>query len=346
MARKTALAAAALALAACGGLPLTRPDPAGPIVVDCCSLGGEPVEITYLGTQGWVLRRGDVAVLTAPLFSNPSLLRVGFDRIAPDTVRIARSLDSLGVELGDVSLILSGHGHYDHLMDVPWVMERRAPRARLLLNRTGAHQIAPWRLADRLTVVDDSAGDERTAGRWLRVGDVRVMAMRSSHAPHLAGHVLFRGERDRDVDVPPPTAQEWLDGESFAYLIDFMDGERVAFRVYYQDAVPEAPAGLVTDSILRPEGGDRRRVDLAILVPSTYAEVPWHPEAVLDNVRPRHVLLGHWENLFRSPFEEPEPLFLNDWGRFVDRLEAALRRIPPSPAGWHAPVAGTRFLLR
>ena len=265
----------ALPLLAVGcSLPLTRPAPGGPIPVACCSVSGAPVEITYLGIGGWVIRRGDVVLLTAPLFSDPSLLRTGLDEVAPDTARIDGMLDTLGVDLGDVSAILSGHGHYDHLVDVPFVITRHAPGARFLLNRTSAHQIAAWGLEDRLVVVDDSAGDARTAGRWIQVGDgLRVMPLHSAHAPQFAGNLLFHGRGDRDMARRSRTAAEWLDGESFAYLVDFLEGGRVVFRLYYQDAVAEAPAGFVADSLLWPEGPDRRRVDVAILVPSTYAEV-------------------------------------------------------------------------
>jgi hypothetical protein len=293
-----------------------------------------------------VIRRGGSAILFAPLFSNPSLLRAGFSTIAPDTARIDRSLDSLDVDLVDVSLILSGHGHYDHLMDVPRVMTRHAPGARLLANGTSAHQLAPWGLGARITVVDDSAGDRASAGRWIRFGDVRVMPFRSEHAPHFDGYRLFEGARDRDMDEPPATALEWLDGEVVSYLVDFLDGDQVAFRMFYQDAVVAEPYGLVTDSLLRAPGVGARPVDLAILVPSTFAEVPWHPEALVDNLRPRHVMLGHWEDLFRPPSEPPEPLFLNDFNQFIGRLERVLGAVADPPAGWHMPVAGTRFLIR
>ena len=40
---------------------------------------------------------------------------------------------------------------------------------------------------------------------------------------------------------------------------------------------------------------------VAIVVPATYAEVYWRPEAILDNTTPAHVLLGHWENFFLPP---------------------------------------------
>lgn len=242
--RAAAAVAFAATVAACGaGLPLTRPAPGGPTQIACCAVAGAPVEVTYLGVAGWLIRRGGSAVLSAPLFSHPSLLRVGFDTIAPDTARIDGVLDSLGVELGDVSLILSGHGHYDH---------------------------------------------------------------------------LFRGDRDRDMTEPPRVATEWLDGRSHAYLVDFLENERVVFRVYYQDAVAAEPMGMVPDSLLRPEDEAHRRVDLALLVPSTYAEVP----------------------------ADPKPLFLSDFDHFLDRLDRALRRVSDEPVGWHLPVAGARFILR
>ena len=336
-----------VSLAGCGPLPLTRAAAPGQAVeVACCGIAGAPVQITYLGIGGWVVRRGAATILFAPMFSNPSLLQVGFGAISPDSVRIDRALDEMRVQLDDVSLILSGHGHYDHLMDVPRVMARHAPGARLLANRASARQLAPWDLGSRITIVDDSAGDRSHAGRWLRFGDVRVMPFRSRHAPHFDGYRLFEGRRDEDLTEPPATAADWLDGQTVSYLVDFLEGERVVFRLFYQDAVAAEPHGLVTDSLVRAPGSSAREVDLAILVPSTYAEVPWHPEALIDNLRPRHILLGHWEDLFRSPFEEPTPLFLNDFGHFVTRLERALSAVSEGSGGWHAPVAGTRFLFR
>jgi L-ascorbate metabolism protein UlaG (beta-lactamase superfamily) len=347
--RRTA-AAAALAVAAlaggCRSIPLTYPDPAGPLNVACCAVEGPPVEVTYLGIMGWVVRKGATTLLSAPLFSDPSLLRTGLDTIAPDSARIDGMIARLGVDLSDVTVILSGHSHYDHLMDAPYVMERHAPRARLLLNETGAHQLAPWRLDDRLIVVDDSAGDASTVGRWIRVGDVRVMALRSAHAPQFAGQLLFHGERDRDLEDHPRLAYEWLDGRAHAYLVDFLENGRVVFRLYYQDAVSFEGMGFVPDSLLVGDGPEQRRVDLALIVATTHAEVPFHPEAILDNLRPRHIMLGHWEDLFRSPFEEPEPLFFNDFQHFLARLRYALPRISDEPVGWHIPVAGTRFLVR
>jgi hypothetical protein len=178
------------------------------------------------------------------------------------------------------------------------------------------------------------------------LGDVRVMPFRSVHSPHFEGYTFYQGRRDRALTERPRTALDWLDGETVSYLVDFLEGGQVVFRMFYQDAVAAEPYGLVTDSLLRTASGGGRAVDLAVLVPSTFAGVPWHPEATIDNLRPRHVMLGHWEDFFQPPTEEPKPLFLNDWSQFIGRLERVLDAVADPPVGWHMPVAGTRFLIR
>ena len=139
------------------------------------------------------------------------------------------------------------------------------------------------------------------------------------------------------MDRVPSAANEWLEGQTFAFLIDFLDPEGgVDLRVYYQDAVAAAPFGYV------PDPGDGVAIDVAIIVPATYAEVDWHPEALLDNLEPRHVLLGHWEDFFQAPSREPRPVPFTLLPDFVRRLERAL----PEGTGFDLPVAGTRFIIR
>jgi hypothetical protein len=229
-------------------------------------------------------------------------------------------------------------------MDVPRVAARHASRARVVGSRTVANTLGSWSgLAGRVDVVDDSAGDQRVPGRWLRYGrGVRVMALRSRHAPHFDGYTLYSGTRDTPRTTPPESATEWLDGQTFAYLIDFMDApaaatsaadsvtsvgdsgqggesaqaaDSVAFRVYYQDAVAAPPAGFAPEPLIA-----ERRVDVAIVVPATFDQVDWHPEALVENLNPRWMLLGHWEDFF-VPVDAPtRSLRLADLGHFEARL--------------------------
>jgi len=303
--------------------------------VDCCARADEPVQLEFLGVGGWLIRKGDAAILTAPLYSNPGLIRTGVGRIEPDHERIERHLP----DVRNVTAILVGHGHYDHLMDVPYVALERAPDATVYGNETVAHQLAPFGLAaGRVRTIQASElGDVERVGSWIAVGDgVRIMALRSDHGPHFAGITLYSGVRTRDMTRTPERATEWLDGETVAYLIDLLNRDgSVGLRVYYQDAVAAPPFGLV------PPLDDGVGIDVALIVPATYAEVDWHPEALLANARPRHVLLHHWEDFFQSPAAEPEPVPFTDLRDFLRRLERAL----PDGVGWHLPLPGTRFLF-
>lgn len=298
------------------------------------------VALTYLGVGGWLIETPHTQVLAAPLFSNPSIWRTGLGTIRADTVAIVEGLRRFGVDdLSAVTAILSGHAHYDHLMDAPWIAARLSPRARILVNTTGARTLAP--LADslgldrsRVVDVSASAADVRGGGEWIRLGpDLRVLPLRSDHAPHFAGLTLYDGTRASDLVRAPRSAEEWLEGETLAYLLEVSDGEgRLAARIYLQDAVAREPWGFIPPA-LGP-------VDLAILVPATFAEVDWHPEAILENTGARHVLLGHWENFFEAPTLDPEPVPFTLLPDFVSRLRRAL---DGDDARWTLPLPGTRF---
>jgi hypothetical protein len=162
------------------------------------------------------------------------------------------------------------------------------------------------------------------------------MALRSDHAPHFAGMVLYSGVRTTPMEEPPRSAEQWLEGETLAYLVDLLNEDgSVALRIYFQDAVAAAPAGFV------PPLEDGVRIDVALIVPATYAEVMWHPEALLENTKPRHVLLSHWEDFFQPPSRHAEPVPFTLLPDFVARLERALDK----DTGWHLPLPGTRFVF-
>jgi hypothetical protein len=78
-------------------------------------------------------------------------------------------------------------------------------------------------------------------------------------------------------------------------------------------------------------------VDVAIFVPATFDQVDWHPEAFVENLAPRRVLLGHWEDFF-VPVDSPtQAIMLSDIGHFQDRLERVF------DGEWWRPELGTEF---
>ena len=161
------------------------------------------------------------------------------------------------------------------------------------------------------------------------------MALRSLHGPHFDGLTFYAGTVDESRAAAPEAATDWVDGETFAFLIDFLDASGgVVFRIYYQDAVAPPPWGLAPAQVI-----EARPVDVAILVPATFEEVPWHPETIVRNLRPRTVLLGHWEDFFQS-FDDPsEPVPFTDLAEF----EARLARVYSGPVWRPDRLAEFRF---
>ncbi len=308
------LGASALLLSSCAG-------PLGPGVtgrVRLAAPGREVFRMTYLGAGGWILEAAGERVLTAPLFSNPSFLRTGLGTIEADTVLIDGYAGRY--DLSDVPLILVGHAHYDHLMDVPRIATRHAPRARILGSATVERTLGTWAGVDgRVDVIEAAdGGDVEGAGRWLRYGErIRVMPLRSMHGPHFAGITLYRGGRDRPLDRPPRRADEWIEGETWAFLIDFLDADGgVAVRIYYQDATAAPPLGFAPEAVIA-----ERAVDVAVLVPATFEELDWDPEALVRNLRPGRIVLGHWEDFFVPVDEEAVAVPFTDVREFERRLD-------------------------
>ena len=174
----------------------------------------DTVQLRYLGCGGWSIRLGDQHVVTAPFWSNPGRLRFALWSIAPDEQVIAERLAEH--PLHDASLLLVGHGHYDHLMDVP-AIARTAPSDGGLAadcviygSRTVGHQLAAVDIP--VHAVNDAAGDSTRLGEWLPSADapIRVMALRSDHAPHFLGmRALQDGPLTEDRESLPRTAWFW-----------------------------------------------------------------------------------------------------------------------------------------
>ena len=329
--RALAMVALAVALTLCGCRSL---DPGVHGLVDLTVPGDEVLRLVYLGSGGWLLEHGEDLVITGPLFSNPGLIRTGLWKIAAQDSIIDRHMTRYDV--AHAKAILVGHAHYDHLMDVPRVAAAHAPAARIVGSRTVANTLGTWSgVGHRVDVVNDSAGDRRNVGRWLSYGSVRVMPLRSYHAPHFNGYTLYQGRRARPLTSVPRTAEEWLDGDTFAFIVDFLDrAGSIAFRVYYQDAVVAPPLGFAPEELMAD-----RSADVAILVPATFDQVDWHPEAIIENLRPRRVVLGHWEDFF-TPIDEPTKSLRNT------DLEHFERRLARFYGGdWWRPDIGTEFRL-
>ena len=226
------------------------------------------VRITYLGTNGYLLESGDTVILVDPYFSRMSLLRCSLKmRTKAEPELVDRWL--AGVPRIDGVLVTQGH--IDHLFDVPQVLNRR-PRATLYAPETSIH------LARGAGVPARQAHVVRP-GDILRIGSATVRVQHASH-DRLLGSIPFPGPA---THYPPVNVNDWICGETLAYLIE-IGGKRIYLA-----------GGSAVDD--RPSAG-LGRIDLAIqgaATPDATVALP----AVLQRLRPAKVLPSHMDDFFR-----------------------------------------------
>ena len=310
--------------------------------LSCCGAGDKPLlQVKYLGAGGFLLQWGQDVILTAPFFSNPGLLRVLFWSIHADPERINAFLPPVE----DVKAILVGHSHYDHLLDLPYIANERAPSAIIYGSHTVKNILSAVLPPDRLVALDTKEGDsDDRLGTWVWVKGtrIRIMATRSEHAPHvcLLGGCLkvFQGDVVQPLGQLPQTAWQWKEGPTFAYLIDFLDENGVVqFRVHYQDAASGFPYGFPPV----PSPTDPKPVDVAILcVPGSHY-VNNYPQGIVGHLKPRAVILAHWESFFRPRTGDPGDLNVISIGthpkEFVAEVKEAwpsVQVVMPLPGAW------------
>ena len=251
-----------------------------------------------LGVQGFVLQWNGEAVMTAPLYTRQDAVSVSLNLpLSSDDAEIDQDL--AGEPLDQLRAIVSGHAHYDHFIDVPHILTL-APNAKAITNLTGRHVLAalapdrpsctnapqsPAIPRDRVIAMDDplasytdytNCPDQAPPGaplqgQWLQVSDhVRLQAFCSMHPAQVGGVYHFGiGSIDTDQCTLPAAASGWLEGQTLAYVIDFLDDAgKPVYRVFYQDAPTNAPIGLVPEAILA-----EAPVDVALLCVGSYDAV-------------------------------------------------------------------------
>jgi hypothetical protein len=322
-----------------------------------CGDSNRVISVTYLGVSGLLIEHQRHLMLTAPFFSNPSLSMVSpqitrllrsTPRISSDTPVIERLLPRAADR---ATTILVGHGHYDHLMDIPYIALRRATKAVIFGGPSVRHMLmgdSTLRSNGGQRVVAISlgeAGSKNRRGVWYYTSDsaYRFMALVGGHAPTYRAlrhsYLYTLGSVDGDLDSLPHTAAEWKLGEPYAYLIDVLSDDRkaIVFRIYFQDAPSEPPLGFPPIEVLAERG-----VDLAVLCGATSSNVPNTPDSLLKVLRPSHVIVAHWEDFFR---QQTLPIQASPGTNLDDLRESLTKSLPPS-VPWVLPLPQTTFRFR
>lgn len=294
---------AALAMACTGPMAALHVLPHTPRPpISLCDAGtpcDSTITATFLGVGGMVFRSNGIALMTAPSFTHPRLLRVFFGfPIRADTALIDERMAQ--VDTANIAGILVGHSHYDHLLDVPYVARHWLPNAKVYGTPATKHVLHGDReIGDARVIALEPEQWHYIGGNQTKPARMRIMALRSDHAPNFWIFTIAPWRHvTNDYNGLPGNAWRWPIGEVYAYIIDVIRPDSTpAFRIFYQDAASSPEYAQLPP--LPPR--DQRRVDLAVLAAGNFKQAKHYPTATLGADNPRYALIGHWENFFRSP---------------------------------------------
>lgn len=251
--------------------------------------------IRYFGTGCFLMEYNGKTLLTDPFVSNPKALRSLAGQVSTDTTYVNRYIGP--ADLRSVRMVISGHAHYDHLMDLPYLSRWMPEHTVICANRTAKHILSSYAMTQQTTVIDSMAADSIRVGEWAYAADssMRAMAVRSLHPPQIAGMHLMSGSYSADLGERPTRIWDWLQGRTHAFLVDFMEHGKPAYRIYFSSSMAPAPFGLFPHELL-----EEKSVDVAFLGAAGDHDPDRYPAPILELTSPAKVFLIHWESFFRS----------------------------------------------
>ncbi len=295
--------------------------------------GKDTLHIRFLGTTCFLFTYKDNAVLTDPFISNPSARKVTFGKIIPDTAIIYDYVSP--AELNKVRMVTVGHGHYDHLMDLP-VMAKHIPAdAKITGSATAHHLTAAAQLpqekinAEEFTATLDSTGQRIFSSDF----SIQILPVVADHPPHALGLTLYGGNYEHDLPAVPQKAKKWKMGEPFAYLIDFLEPDgSIAYRIWFQSSGAEYPKGFFPESILA-----EKPVDVGFYSTANKAPLHAYPGKIVAFTKPRIIFMAHWENFLRDKYKPVKTVQKGNQKKIYEYLHHRFGReakvVMPHPKG-------------
>jgi hypothetical protein len=334
-----------------------RPVPAGQVdtVRLCGAVCTDSIELIALGVGGWLVmpwRDTTRLVMTPPAFTNPGLASLALDffhlkwirsnrRVVDARLRTMTPWGVTDARLARVGGVLVGHGHYDHLMDVPRLASRLTS-ARVY--GTSTVQNLLFAVRGQLPTDDVEArvgrGGNRLGSNFPMGGVISARPIAWAHAPNVwKGPIratIAPGNETKPQEKLRGHAHQWKMGEPLAWAIDVTTRAGVV-RMFVADAAAPREVILRADTVLAAMPRATRTITL--VTPANYTNAAGYPDVLLATLQPDHVVLSHWEDFFERvdaddaicavPAIEPR--------RFVDVLQKFV------PGAWSTLEPGARL---
>jgi len=241
--------------------------------------GAAGVNFKWFGTDGWEITFGNKTILFDPWFSRGVMTGFLAGKFDPKTpLKVEEDLIDQHVKKADQILI--GHGHWDHLADIPYIAKKTG--AQVIGSETHANLMRAFGVVEGKIV-------QVKGGEYMQFDGYTIEVFPGLHSMGgtkkwvVPGHLYH-------VPAMPTTVGELPEGDSLIYLIT-IGGKYRIFLMSTANYAERAIAGL--------------RPDVA-LVASIFANQihDFTPRLLKALNYPKVLLPTHWDN-FEKPFSEP-----------------------------------------
>ncbi len=274
----------------------------------------DSLHILYLGCNNVMMKYKNEQVMFDPFFSYQALKRVGMGSIQFDKRAIHLGLERIeqaGFNLKKVKDIFISHGHYDHVFDLPYLINHNEFINPIKLHCNSSVQNELIKFKDRIRfITNQSPGCESIAydeNLWQNISEhIRVLPLRSSHAPHVLGVQFMKGESNTNTFEQYDTtnfksnAMQWKGGKEYAFLVDIIENNKPVFRILMQGPSIKPCPDILPDAVLK-----EKEVDVAVMIIASNQYVKEYPGYQLARLKPKKVIITHWENFFKDYTREP-----------------------------------------
>lgn len=230
------------------------------------------VLITYLGTNGYLIRSNDTSIAIDPFFSRISLGKTILNRPYSSSPSLISENTQLAGFPSHIDAWLVTHSHFDHLIDVPPLKQKFG--GKIITSQTGKYLC-------QASASDMIPGDIIPAqpGQQYQIGNAKIHVLSSKH-DRVFGKIPFPGIISEPLSDPPERPRDWKIGTPLAFLIE-ISGKKI-----YIDS------GGMPSHI--PQVG---KVDLAILGVAVADGQKRFAETVFS-LNPTYILPSHQDNFF------------------------------------------------
>ncbi|RZU38314.1 L-ascorbate metabolism protein UlaG (beta-lactamase superfamily) [Fluviicoccus keumensis] len=247
------------------------------------------LEMTYLGTSGFVLKTPQRTVVLDPYLSRANILDTLTKplHVQPGLIR---------KHIPHADDVLIGHAHYDHILDAPALCKLTGAR---LIGSVAACNVGRAAGLPESQLVETHGREDIACGEWT------VRGLPSIHGKAIFGRVPLPG----DMLTPPPWPPRFHQlkhGQVLNWLVD--TGSLKIVHIDSADFIPAELQGIQADVVCLCAIGRKHRPD--------------YVKEVVALLKPKWIVPCHWDTMF-TPFEaEPEQIPGVDLAGMVREIEA------------------------